>query len=87
MQHCDVTGQIIGTFSIQQKPLEPLGITNFKQIGFEALDDNMVLVINGVSVKIGVTDRIEYQNVQITSCELETEGALIITYMYEKESK
>lgn len=88
LEYYDITGQLAGIFPAYQELLSSLNKIKFKQIGFEVKDnneDNIVLVINKIPVKIGSTDRIEYKDIQITSCYLETEASLIITYLYEKE--
>jgi hypothetical protein len=88
LEYYDIAGQLAGTFPAYQELLSSLKEIKYKQIGFEVRDndkDNIVLVINKIPVKIGSTDRIEYKDIQITSCYLETEASLIITYLYEKE--
>ncbi len=80
----DISGQIQGVFDSTQDLLSNLETNHFKQIGFETNKDN-ILIINDKEIKIGITNRIEYSDIEIQSCRLATPGFLIITYIYEKE--
>ena len=80
--------QIKGTFQAGEDILKihPLENKNLDKIGFQSNEDN-IIILNNQEIQIGKTDRIEYDNLKLSSIALKTDGYIIIDYIYQIEKE